>query len=118
MAGFHCTIIGCTKHTQCNHIAKNILNNTIMEKSEIIERLNNLKQQYGEWSYDIPLPYNIWTKGNIQMPHTRLKRIVQLVNDTVGKPLSECRVLDLGCLDGQFSIEFAQQGATTLGIEV
>jgi len=89
-----------------------------MEKSEIIERLNNLKQQYGEWSYDIPLPYNIWTKGNIQMPHTRLKRIVQLVNDTVGKPLSECRVLDLGCLDGQFSIEFAQQGATTLGIEV
>ncbi|MCW3082648.1 MAG: hypothetical protein JWP12_14 [Bacteroidetes bacterium] len=89
-----------------------------MEKQEILDQIESLKKQYGEWSYDIPLPHGIWTKGNLQIPHTRLKRIVQLSKDLVGKPLSECRVLDLGSLDGQFSIEFAMQGAQVLGVEI
>ena len=32
-------------------------------------------------------------------------------------PLAQCRVLDLGCLDGIFSIEFALQGAEVVGID-
>ena len=35
----------------------------------------------------------------------------------VGKPLAECRVLDLACLEGHYAIEFALHGAETLGIE-
>jgi SAM-dependent methyltransferase len=89
-----------------------------MKQEEIIHQLKELKQTYGDWTYDIPLPYNIWTNGNLDLPHTRLKRIVQVVSDLVNKPLSACRILDLGCLDGQFSIEFAQQGAKTIGIEI
>jgi len=90
-----------------------------MQNRESIQRkLDELKREYGDWTYDIPLPFDIWTRGNLQIPHTRLKRIVQVVNDLTGKPLSECRILDLACLDGIFSIEFARQGAYTTGVEI
>ena len=89
-----------------------------MDKNELLEQIQNLKQEFGDWTYDIPLSFNVWTRGNLNIPHTRLKRIVQIVSDFVDKPLSKCRILDLGCLDGIFSIEFAQQGAKTIGIEI
>jgi hypothetical protein len=47
----------------------------------------------------------------------RLKRLVQVAQDTIQKPLSECRVLDIACLEGHYAIEFAMHGAITLGIE-
>jgi SAM-dependent methyltransferase len=89
-----------------------------MDRVEMLEQYQTLKRQYGAWSYDIPLPYDLWTGGNQNIPHTRLKRIVQIVCDTVNKPLSECRILDLGCLEGLFPIEFAQRGAETIGVDV
>ncbi len=87
-------------------------------RDELCLALDKLKHEYGEWAFDIPLPHDIWTKGNLQIPHTRLKRIIQIVNDLSHKPLSECRVLDLGCLDGIYSIEFAKHGASTIGVEI
>ena len=87
-------------------------------KESIQAKLDALKREYGEWAYDVPLPHGIWTRGNLQIPHTRLKRIVQVVSDLTEKPLSECSVLDLGCLDGIFSIEFAKHGANTIGVEI
>lgn len=87
-------------------------------KDEIQQKRDELIQKYGEWTYDIPLPFGIWTKGNLKRPFPRLKRIVQIANDLSDKPLSESRILDLGCLDGQFSIEFAQHGAKTVGVEI
>lgn len=89
-----------------------------MNKKEILDNIEILKKNYGDWTYDIPLPYNIWTKGNLGKPHTRLKRIIQIVKDTINKPLNQCKILDLGCLDGLFSIEFAKHGAQTTGIEI
>ncbi len=90
----------------------------MQSREELQDALDELKRKYGEWAYDIPLPFDIWTRGNLQKPHTRLKRIVQVVSDLSEKPLSECRILDLGCLDGIFSIEFAMHGANTIGIEI
>lgn len=86
-------------------------------REQIQKELDEIKSKYGEWNFDIPLPYGIWTKGNLGEPHTRLKRIVQIINDLSKKPISECRILDLGCSDGMFSIEFAMQGANTIGVE-
>jgi SAM-dependent methyltransferase len=86
-------------------------------KEQIQQGLDELKLRYGEWNFDIPLPYGIWTKGNLGEPQTRLRRIVQVVNDLSQKSISKSRILDLGCSDGQFSIEFALQGAETVGVE-
>ena len=95
-----------------------MLSQPLQSKEAIQQRLEELRLKYGDWAYDIPLPHEIWTGGNLQKPHTRLKRILQIANDLSNKPLSACRVLDLGCLDGLFSIEFALHGATTVGVEI
>ena len=87
-------------------------------KESIQQGLDQIKAKYGEWSFDIPLPFDLWTRGNLQIAHTRLRRLLQVVSDLSRKPLSECRILDLGCLDGMFSIEFALHGAETIGVEV
>ena len=90
-----------------------------MQSKEAIETgLADIISKYGKFSFDIPLPFGIWTNGNLQHAHTRLKRIIQASSDLVGKPLSECSVLDLGCLDGMFTIEFALHGAKAVGVEV
>ena len=87
-------------------------------KMELLQEVEQLSKQHGPWAFDIPLPHDVWTKGNLQIPQTRLRRILQIVGDLSLKPLGELRVLDLGCLDGIFSIEFAQHGARAVGIEV
>jgi len=37
--------------------------------------------------------------------------------DLVGKPLDQCRVVDLACLEGHYALEFASHGAQVLGVE-
>lgn len=77
-----------------------------------------LTKRHGEWSYDIPLPFGIWTRGNEGIPHARLRRVLQASSDAFGGSLAGRRVLDLGCLEGLFAIEFAKQGAEAVGVEI
>lgn len=89
-----------------------------MDRQQIEARIRELSASGGEWIYDVPLPGGVWTAGNRAVPHTRLKRIAQIIADLVNKPLSQCRILDLGSLEGLFSIEMAQQGAEVVGVEI
>jgi 2-polyprenyl-3-methyl-5-hydroxy-6-metoxy-1,4-benzoquinol methylase len=89
----------------------------MMTKEEIQGRLAKLVQEHGEWSFDIPLAHGVWTRGNEKLPHTRLKRVLQIVHDLGAKPISSSRILDLGCLDGIYSIECALHGAEVIGID-
>lgn len=58
------------------------------------------------------------SRWEMQSPtSSRIKRIVQIVSDICQKPWEKLRVLDLACLEGGFSIEFALRGANVLGIE-
>ena len=73
-------------------------------------------REQGEWTaMAIKLPDGSYTREPA-VDH-RLKRLVQCAQDFVGKPLAECRVLDLACLEGHYAIEFAAHGAECVGIE-
>lgn len=51
------------------------------------------------------------------MSRIRARRYLQIVSDILRRPIGELRVLDLGCLEGGFSIEFGLWGAEAVGIE-
>lgn len=79
--------------------------------------IDALKTQFGPWSaMAIDLADGTSTKKDRN--DQRLRRLLQTACDVVGKPLSQCRVLDLACLEGHYAIEFAQQGAQAVGIEL
>lgn len=71
---------------------------------------------HGGWTaMAIKLPDGSYTRE--PAPDHRLRRLLQVAQDSIKKPLSECRVLDLACLEGHYAIEFALHGAETVGIE-
>ncbi|TAJ90332.1 class I SAM-dependent methyltransferase [bacterium] len=47
----------------------------------------------------------------------RIRQFLQIVSDMTGGSLSNLRVLDLACLTGYFSVEFAAHGSQVVGIE-
>jgi SAM-dependent methyltransferase len=71
----------------------------------------------GEWTaMSIKLADGTYTRE--PAIDNRLRRLLQCAQDTIKKPLSDCRVLDLACLEGHYAIEFALHGAQAVGIEV
>jgi SAM-dependent methyltransferase len=82
--------------------------------------LRAIVRDHGPWTANnIALADGVWTMGK-QPPRPaerRVMRIVKAVADVSARPPSELRVLDLGCYEGGFSIEFALQGATVTGID-
>ena len=88
-----------------------------MTRDELERRHADIVARHGEWTYDIPLGQGFWTRGNEGDPQTRLRRVLQAIDDLVPTPLDACRVLDLACLEGQYAIECALRGASVLGIE-
>jgi 2-polyprenyl-3-methyl-5-hydroxy-6-metoxy-1,4-benzoquinol methylase len=87
-----------------------------MEVDMINARTEEFIAENGEWTaMAIKLPDGTYTRAPA-VDH-RLKRLVQAAHDFAAKPLAECRVLDLACLEGQYAIEFALHGAEVVGIE-
>jgi len=78
--------------------------------------IEDIVREHGPWTaMAIRLDDGSYTRE--PAPDYRLRRLLQTAQDLVGKPLSQCRVLDLACLEGHYAIEFALHGAETLGIE-
>ena len=81
------------------------------------ESIGDVIETHGPWSaMAVKLGTDRYTKPD-QADH-RLRRIMQVAVDAVGKPLDQCRVLDLACLEGHYAIEFALHGASAVGIEL
>ena len=79
--------------------------------------LERVSSQYGGWTdHNIKVSPDMYTIGRRPVSQ-KLRRIVQVVSDFAGKELSALRVLDLGCLEGGYAIEFAMRGAEVVAIE-
>ena len=76
--------------------------------------------RFGPWTaHCIHLGDGVYTFSPPQVAQadSRLRRFLQVAADISEKPIDELRVLDLGCLEGMFAIEFALHGAQVVAIE-
>ena len=82
------------------------------------ERKAQLVARSGEWvAHNIVLPSGHTISSDVAGDHYRLRRILQITVDCQPREFSELRVVDFGCHEGLYAIEFARQGATVVGIE-
>ena len=85
-----------------------------------IERARQaLIQQHGPWTAaNVDLGGGVYTIGpEAPTLHAGMVRFAQLFTDCTGKELAALRILDLACLEGEYAIEFARQGAQVTGVE-
>jgi 2-polyprenyl-3-methyl-5-hydroxy-6-metoxy-1,4-benzoquinol methylase len=81
------------------------------------EKKRKIIDMYGEWTdHNIHLGGDVYTIAE-DWQSEKLRRVVQIVSDVSGGSLQDLRILDLGCLEGQYAIEFALHGAHSTGIE-
>lgn len=84
---------------------------------QVRRRMDALAEEDGPWTaHDINLAPGVQTL-DAAMEDSRLRRILQVAADLTGKRLDQIRVLDLGCLEGQFALEFALHGAQVVAVE-
>lgn len=88
-----------------------------MGKDRNILDYEKIVAEHGEWTA-MAIDLKEGRSTRTPAPDWRLRRIVQVATDLLGKPLSSARVLDLACLEGQYGIELALHGASVVGIEV
>jgi hypothetical protein len=72
-----------------------------------------LIQRHGPWTAaNVDLGGGVYTIGpDAPTLHAGMVRFAQRFMDYTGKALGALRILDLACLDGEYAIEFAGQGA-------
>jgi SAM-dependent methyltransferase len=88
-----------------------------MDKDEMKNRFNTLVEQYGPWTaHNIKLDEDFYTRNEHEVEH-RSWFYSQIIWDLFGGKVNGLRVLDLGCLEGQFCIELGIKGFTCVGVE-
>lgn len=82
--------------------------------------LADVAARYGPWIADnIDLGDGVFTIGRDVRgaAEQRVERIARLVSDLARRPLDELEVLDLGALEGGFSVALARRGARVTAVE-
>jgi SAM-dependent methyltransferase len=94
------------------------LSDAAITKAELERRLAEVIDAAGPWHFfNIHLGHGVYTMGReARKQEQRLEATVHAVRDLVG-PFDGLRVLDLGCMEGIFALEFGRLGAEVIGIE-
>ena len=90
-----------------------------MDTQAIADLKNQVITKYGAWdSNNVYLEGGLYTMGvEVVGDEIKLLRILQCVLDHTGGTVEGLRVLDLGCGEGLYAIEFARRKASCLAIE-
>lgn len=89
-----------------------------MDIPEIQKQKQEIINKYGEWTaHSIELAPDLFTVEGKEAPSGRPAHYVRVTEDFISQPLKELRVLDLGSLEGMYSLEFARHDSEVIGIE-
>lgn len=86
---------------------------------DIARRKAEIVARDGEWTaHNIQLADGLYTRGPEPCgEEPKVRCAVQLIADATGRPFSDLRIADLGCLEGIYAAEFGLRGSEVLGIE-
>lgn len=80
------------------------------------QKILQMRDFLAPWNHNIALPHDIYTAACDEY-YPAHREIMRVVRERFGGDLTGRRVVDIGCLEGYFSIECALQGAEVLGVD-
>lgn len=80
------------------------------------DRIARVRDLLAPWNHNIALPHGVYTAA-CDAYYPAHREIMRVVADHLAGDFDNRRVLDIGCLEGYFSIECALQGASVVGID-
>lgn len=83
------------------------------------ETKQDIVREYGPWTAtNLDLGDGVFTMdGAAPRIQPNIVRFGQAIQDVLDRPLATARILDLACLEGEYALELARQGAEVLGVE-
>jgi SAM-dependent methyltransferase len=81
-----------------------------------LEKILEVRDLLTPWNHNIALPHGIYTTA-CDAYYPAHREIMRVVREHARGDFAGRRVLDIGCLEGYFSVECALQGADVLGID-
>jgi len=101
-----------TQRSYLDRVASLDFNGVEWTRGKILE----VRDLLSPWHHNIPLSHGIYTTACDEY-YPAHREMMRVVREHVDGDFSGHRVLDIGCLEGYFSIECALQGADVVGID-
>ncbi|BBK30191.1 methyltransferase family protein [Stella humosa] len=90
-----------------------------LSRDELIRRRDAVAAEHGAWvGHNIHLGHGVYTiDARVVGAENTAKHLLDVVGSIARKPLDRLRILDLGCSEGLYAIEFGLHGAEVVGVE-